>query len=548
MRVSRTLFNRVVDDSWLLNIRNGSFKVNSSDKATILPKPIKSFDIYKTTTPADKPSYWAITGNAKSQFLNIVSGKYLPDPPLSRTYPFMNNTYRYDRIQFLNFQESSGLDMVYMSARYETFAYKGKLEMSDDVNSVKNYITGNNNYNNNTQTSEDYVEKLIELFNLKHLSQKWINSLSNGQLRRARIAKALIDQPDLLVIDDPFLGLDPEATELVSSSLIKVSNEFNTSIVLGLRVQDRIPEWIGHVGFVTSADGLKISGPKTEVLLLIEAESKTTSQVHRQHELALASGHEHLVPITNDEIVNSLQGATPHIEFNNASVVYKTLPIFQHFNWVVPRGSNWRILGNNGTGKTTLLSLITADHPQSWKSVMSINGVLRKTGSGVSFFDVNNKIGISSPELHALVHVHKRTMKELILNGLVENVGNSNFLYKGKPELLDDFGRKILDKFADRLAVSEDKKFIELSITDQKLTLFLRAIIKNPEILILDEAFSCMDDEEIMIRCHKLIEEELKDTTVLAIGHINWEVPRCDYLLKLKGDEARSYEIMKYTK
>ena len=94
------------------------------------------------------------------------------------------------------------------------------------------------------------------------------------------------------------------------------------------------------------------------------------------------------------------------------------------------KGSKWRILGDNGTGKTTLLSIITADHPQSWKSVIKVNGILRKTGSGVTFFDINNKIGISSPELHALVPQHNKTMKDIIYNGLVKNVGNSNFISK----------------------------------------------------------------------------------------------------------------------
>ena len=70
--------------------------------------------------------------------------------------------------------------------------------------------------------------------------------------------------------------------------------------------------------------------------------------------------------------------------------------------------------------KTTLLSIITADHPQSWKSVIKVNGILRKTGSGVTFFDINNKIGISSPELHALVPQHNKTMKDIIYNGLVK--------------------------------------------------------------------------------------------------------------------------------
>lgn len=524
----------------LVRIKDGLFltsrHVKPNQTKYVFGKPIESFEIY---SPNDSklPSYWAITGPQKTPFLKIAAGHYISTPPLARTFPyFAEHNFNYnDKIQFLNFSESSGLDKVHLSARYESFSYKGELEMSDDVNSVQNYITGANNYNSNTavdvnkEKSAEYVAHLLKFFDLEHLKDKWINSLSNGQLRRARIAKSLINKPSLLIIDDPFLGLDPEATVRVSNSISKVVQQFGIGVVLGLRVQDNLPKWISHVGYVDS-DGLEIAA---------ERDSDAVKYIHKTEE-AVSDRNKESKPITNEQLKET---GAPHIEFNNASVVYKSVPVLQNFNWAVPRGSKWRILGNNGTGKTTILSLITADHPQSWKSVLAIDGNVRKTGSGSSFFDINNRIGISSPELHALVPGNK-TMMQIIMTGLTNDVGNSNFMFVAKSDKLTPFAVDLLSKFSDRLDKYGDTPFHDLLISDQKLALFLRASVKNPEILILDEAFSCMDDVEVMHRCHALV-SSWKDMTVLSIGHIDWELPTCEYVIKLRGN-GKPYDIEQY--
>ena len=87
-------------------------------------------------------------------------------------------------------------------------------------------------------------------------------------------------------------------------------------------------------------------------------------------------------------------------------------------------------------------------------------------------------------------------------------------------------------------------------MTNQKLALFLRALVKNPEILILDEAFSCMEDAKVMRRCHDFIAHDpiFRNMTILSIGHIDWELSSYDYMLKLTGDENRSYEVYKVDK
>ncbi|KAI5954274.1 hypothetical protein KGF54_002049 [Candida jiufengensis] len=456
-----------------------------------------------------------LTGPSKTLMLKTISGEFISFPPLSRSYPTI--TELSSQLSFLNFKDKSGLDTVHLSARYESYSYKGILEVNDDTNSVFNYITGLNNYNTtNKDIDSGYIEKLLTLFNLNHLSKKWINSLSNGQLRRARIAKSLMSKPKMLVIDDPFLGLDPSNTDKVSDALSKVNDHLNIAIVLGLRVQDDVPKWIKNVAYVDE-EGLKDYKGKKEI---------TTNKPTK------------LSPIDNNSHKKPI-----HIEFTNARVAYKDLVIFHDFDWKIPKGTKWRIVGDNGTGKTTLLSLITADHPQSWKSVLKINDKVRKTGSGITFFDVNNQIGMSSPELHALVPQHNKTMLDIIYNGLVPNIGNSNYIFKPN-EKIDKLG--ILDKFKDRILANGNTEFVNLNMTDQKLALFLRALIKNPEILILDEAFSCMEDSDVMERCHKLLlDDKFKDLTILSIGHIDWELPKYDYMIKLVGDEDRNYEIYK---
>lgn len=525
----------------LLKIRNPLFVAETRNLAAhkyVFLKPISEFDV-ETPNTGTKKAFYAITGPQKLSFLNIIAAKYIPEPPLGRIYPQFTDTHRSDQIQHLNFRENLGLDKVHMAARYESYSYKGVLEMKDDVNSVINYITGANNYNSNTVASKDdeYVGQLCAYFDLDHLRNKWINSLSNGQMRRARISKALMNKPRLIVMDDPFLGLDPQATEKVSDLLRRIALELNAGVVLGLRIQDPVPEWVDNLGYVDES-GLTVCGSRSKVEKAIVEKRKDALMLHKRRQAETER-------IAFEEIGHeeANEAVDPIVEFKNAFVKYRGLDVLKDFTWAIQRGSRWRILGENGLGKTTILSLITADHPQLWRSVISIDGKLRKTGQGVSYFDVNNRIGISSPELHAIVPPRARAL-DVVYNGLVRDIGNLNFkfVYKHK-EPLSEGAQKLVDTFALELAELEQKRFFELSVSQQKLVLFLRAAIKNPDLLILDEAFSCMDDEALMHKCHDYVELQMPETTVLTIGHIDWEIPAHQHVLKLHGGQDRGYSF-----
>lgn len=522
-------------DKTILSIKNAVFSKTlrrSRAPELVFQNPIKDFTITNNTA-------WGVLGPAKGEFLNVIAGKYVATPGKARSYPGLTDSHGSRRIQYLNFRDNSGLDHAHVSARYESFSFKGVLEMSDDVNSVFNYITGANNYNRMEDKSDvALTERLLTLFNLNHRRNNWINSLSNGQRRRARIAKALYPRPELLVIDDPFLGLDPQATATVSEGLHLVMKELDVVIAMGLRIQDDVPLYITHLVHVDQ-QGITVSGEKDAVLEQIKSANRSALNAHQRNEVLHSRGR--YEPL-EDECVTD-----PTIEFNNAYVAYKGHHILRDFTWKVPKGSRWRVLGENGSGKTTVFSLITADHPQSWRSVVLVNGILRKTGSGQTYFGVNNQIGMTSPELHAVVPF-RMTMKQVILNGLVLGIGNMNFATKYKESEVPLFAEKVLGEFAEYVESNADVPFGELSTSLQKLALFLRAAIKYPNVLLLDEAFSCMDDEALVMKCHTFIEEAMPESTVLAIGHIEWETPFHDRVLKLVGDKERSYEMYRVVK
>lgn len=522
-------------NSAILKLRNASFfksgLLNASSRNPIFQREILKFELQPSYTDN---TYWGVIGPKKSEFLEIIAGKHLALPSNSRVYyPEICPTCS-PKIQFLNFQQSFGVEKAHLSARFESLSSKNELDLTDDANSVLNYVMRKTDFNNSLKFEDDVVvEYLLDQFDLISLRQRWIKALSNGQTRRAKIARAFLPKPYLMIIDDPFLGIDQTHRTTLSRSLHQVSSALKSTLVLGFRNIDEIPAWVTHVAYVDDS-GLTHSGEKHVVEKILESMSQSR-----------ISG-------TNDGYKSpryvkeptKIPAKDPIIEFRDASVIYKGVLLLEKFSWSIERGSRWRIIGDNGTGKTTILALITADHPQSWRSVVSMNGHLRKSGCGITYFDINETIGISSPELHANVPA-RSTMKELVYNGLVRGIGNNNFHFAPKSEELSIFAKHVLREFETEFNSHKDTPFNELTMSVQKLTLFLRAVIKNPEILILDEAFSSMDDERLMRKCLDFVNCKMEGVTVLCIGHIDCEVPRHEFALKLQRDPSPEIQFFK---
>lgn len=439
---------------------------------------------------------WAVIGPRKTDLLSVLAAQHVPNPSLSRKYPFLNKSvWPSQVIQLVEFKGS--IPVTHLSARYEHF--RDEFDFS-----LYKYLGQSLGVSNGANHSE--IINVMKQLKLNEFADRWVVGLSNGQMRRARLARALLKKPRLLLIDEPYLGLDPSARENLSDILEMLPHELN--VILGLRYQDKFPSWITHVA-VTDAKGIVDQGPIENVRHLIE-KLQTEERRKLQDTLRKHTSRKHN---TSNDII---------LELDKISVAYNGQPVIQNLKWQVRRGERWHLRGDNGTGKSTLLSLITADHPQSWNSKIIINGTPRKTGRQ-NYFSINEMIGHTSPEIHNLFPTDLSTFDVVSTGYIVGSVIPPR-------EKLSEEQRASVLKHLEEFGIDPEKTLYDLNLSDQKTVLFLRSIIKNPDILILDEAFSAMDSWRVE-QCKAFLSEW--EGTIITVGHIEEELPLCDKYIRL---------------
>ena len=404
-----------------------------------------------------------------------------------------------------------------------------------------------------------------------YLQQRW-NSwdvdderilLSSGELRKHSLSKVLGTEPCLLILDNPFVGLDAASRLVLGEQLRAIVQGGKTSLMLVLSREDEIPPFMTHVVEVKDevvlpkkrlADWLAERGTETcgkEQACSSTESCKTVKTCGSGQDCgsgqscgsaeacgpgqAISAGDAHCnADSPSSENGPSARCATnppassPEIvRLNKVTIRYGERTILKDLDWVVRKGEHWSLTGPNGSGKSTLLGLVCADNPQSYACDISLFG--RKRGSGESIWDIKKHIGYVSPELH---RSFKRdiTAERIVANGLRDFHG----LFTKANEEEIRTARKCLERFgAGHLAGTS---FLNMSSGEQRIVLLARAFVKNADLLILDEPFHGLDDENVrMVR--GIIEEYCQnpDNTLLMVTHRMEELPSCiDHNLTLK--------------
>ncbi|MGD9412043.1 MAG: ATP-binding cassette domain-containing protein, partial [Desulfobacterales bacterium] len=172
------------------------------------------------------------------------------------------------------------------------------------------------------------------------------------------------------------------------------------------------------------------------------------------------------------------------IEMKNVTVKYGGRRILDNFNWRVKQGENWILAGPRGAGKSTVLTLILGDNLQAYANEIYLFG--KRRGSGESIWDIKKQIGFISADLQIRQRKNINAF-DVVCSGFFD----SNGLYKKcSPEELSVAREWCRLLHVDGLA---DQKFGLLSHGQRQLILIARAMVKSPEILILDEPFEGLD-------------------------------------------------------
>ncbi|WFD04836.1 hypothetical protein MVES1_000160 [Malassezia vespertilionis] len=316
-------------------------------------------------------------------------------------------------------------------------------------------------------------------------------ALSNGQTRRARILRALLSGAQVVVLAEPFTGLDPATRHDVTKLFARLHANKAPRLCLLLREQDHIPDFVTHLVKIDE-DGRVVLGPKDTV-----GPSRAAEHVPGSYD-CVKDNHAQRIGVGD-----ASKPAYAHLQ--DVSIDYGGEPVLAHISLAVHPGTRMVLVGDNGSGKTTLLSLLLGDHPRSYaldEDRLSLFGAARSAASNAHLF-LQRRIGHLSPELYNAFPRKGLEVDGLRVAEVVESGYDGIFTRRPRSAAEKRRARHLLSvfcdvlvpsqgEFADEEALAKASFSTSLSHGSQALVLFLRALVHRPLLLVLDEPFQGM--------------------------------------------------------
>ncbi|UTZ33336.1 molybdate ABC transporter ATP-binding protein ModF [Vibrio campbellii] len=318
---------------------------------------------------------------------------------------------------------------------------------------------------------EALTQTLIEDLDLSHLAESGFRVLSTGETRRVMLARALAVKPDLVLLDNPFTGLDVAHRESLATYLQTLSQ--SVQMLITFSRESDMPDWIERVALFNGGKLDSTMDRQSWDQHPITAQIKAQSEKQSEEMMALIRQHQHSTHFDN-----------PIFELKNGKVEYTEKTIFTDLSWRIDKGQHWQVKGPNGCGKSTLLGLIFGDHPQCYSNDIHIFG--KKRGSGETIWEIKQHIGMVSSALHLQYRVNCSAL-EVILSGFYDSIG----LYSQPSKKEINIAKEWLTIL--HMAQNEKTSFKQLEYGQQRLLLIARAIVKQPTLLILDEPYQGLD-------------------------------------------------------
>ncbi len=336
------------------------------------------------------------------------------------------------------------------------------------------------------------VSEMASFFGIQSWFYKNVTELSGGQKQLLNLASVMVMQPSVLILDEPTSQLDPIAAGEFLNTLEKINRELGTTIILtehrleeafpladrvlvmdsGRIIADDTPENIGkilkdknHPMYLALPTPMRVHGSVENSLpcpITVREGRYFLEEFSKANTLNPEA-------ITKDAVKNTNE---PVIEIKDAWFRYeKNMPdVIKGLNISINKGELFCILGGNGTGKTTMLSLIS--------------------GLGKGY---RGDVLIKGERISKIPNLFNGIMGVLPQNP--QSVFVKNTVYLDLMEILSEKSEEKVQNIAKTCKIESllDSHPYDLSGGEQQRAALAKVLLMEPEILLLDEPTKGMD-------------------------------------------------------
>jgi len=446
-----------------------------------------------------------LSGSGKTTLAKIISGEiknfegkvevhFKEDSELPKKILYVSNWFQFSNLE--------GDRNFYYQQRYNQFAKNDTLTVFAELN----------HFGKEENLDFRILESYLESFGFENFKNQQLIELSSGEHKKLQLLKALWLKPQVLILDQPYTGLDVRSRKFLNQAFDDLIQE-NVTLIL-INNDDEYPESVQH--FVEIENG---------------------KLVHRNSPNDFSKGEERIPKSLPFFLQNNQENEQESlIKLENINISYGEKQVLKNIDWEVNSGEQWLLQGHNGSGKSTLLSLLNGDHPQAYANEIHLFG--QKRGSGESIWDIKEKIGMISPELHWYFDMNAN-VGQTIASGFFDSMSLYQKLSFDQQQQLE----QILYFFD--LKDDKNKKLSTLPLGKQRLALLARTLIKKPKLLILDEPCQGMDNEQT--KYFNQVIDDLADQgqSLIYVGHFETQLPKkLSHNLVLENGTTRIKEMI----